>query len=153
MDTGRHTSSNYRHKHRYCLGCYTGQVDASGDSGSTHHQHTRWTTARSQTDRAETRQVRKQSFSAGGNHTKMNSISIGRLVVVVLIAFVASFATVFGDGVRTAEAKDIAELGAVMALYGSKAVAAGVSAAMSAALGFLTMPFKGTGINALKVGK
>jgi len=25
--------------------------------------------------------------------------------------------------------------------------------AMSAALGFLTMPFKGTGINALKVGK
>lgn len=83
----------------------------------------------------------------------MNSISISRLVVVVLIAFVASFSTVFGDGVRTAEAHDISELGAVMALYGSKAVAAGVSAAMSAALGFLTMPFKGTGINALKVGK
>jgi len=83
----------------------------------------------------------------------MNGISISRLVVVVLIAFVASFTTVFGDGVRTAEAKDIAELGAVMALYGSKAVAAGVTAAMSAALGFLTMPFKGTGINALKVGK
>lgn len=83
----------------------------------------------------------------------MNSISISRLVVVVLIAFVASFSTVFGDGIRTAEAKDIAELGAVMALYGSKAVAAGVTAAMSAALGFLTMPFKGTGVNALKVGK
>ena len=83
----------------------------------------------------------------------MSGISFGRLAVVVLIAFVASFATVFGDGVRTAEAKDISELGAVMALYGSKAVAAGVSAAMSAALGFLTMPFKGTGINALKVGK
>ena len=83
----------------------------------------------------------------------MNSISISRLVVVVLIAFIASFSTVFGDGVRTAEAKDIAELGAVMALYGSKAVAAGVTAAMSAALGFLTIPFKGTGINALKVGK
>tara|TARA_R110000868_G_scaffold376444_1_gene641295 strand:+ start:713 stop:964 length:252 start_codon:yes stop_codon:yes gene_type:complete len=83
----------------------------------------------------------------------MSSISIPRLLVVVLIAFVASFSTVFGDGVRTAEAKDISELGAVMALYGSKAVAAGVSAAMSAALGFLTMPFKGTGINALKVGK
>ena len=83
----------------------------------------------------------------------MNSISIGRLVVVVLIAFVASFSTVFGDGVRTSEAHDIAELGAVMALYGSKAVAAGVSASVSAALGFLTMPFKGTGVNALKVGK
>ena len=83
----------------------------------------------------------------------MGSISIPRLLVVVLIAFVASFSTVFGDGIRTSEAKDIAELGAVMAVYGSKAVAAGVTAAMSAALGFLTMPFKGTGVNALKVGK
>jgi len=83
----------------------------------------------------------------------MSSISIGRLAVVVLIAFTAAFASVFGDGIRTAEAKDIAELGAVMALYGSKAVAAGISAAMSAALGFLTMPFKGTQANSLKVGK
>ena len=83
----------------------------------------------------------------------MNSISISRLVVVVLIAFVASFSTVFGDGIRTAEADTLAELGAVMAVYGGKAIAAGVTAAMSAALGFLTMPFKGTGVNALKVGK
>ena len=83
----------------------------------------------------------------------MSGISFGRLTVVVLIAFVASFSTVFGDGIRTSEAKDIAELGVVMALYGSKAVAAGLTAAMSAALGFLTMPFKGTGVNALKVGK
>lgn len=83
----------------------------------------------------------------------MNGISISRMVVVVLIAFVASFSTVFGDGIRTSEAKDIAELGAVMALYGSKAVAAGVTAAMSAALAFLTMPFKGVAPNALKVGK
>ena len=73
--------------------------------------------------------------------------------MVVLIAFVASFSTVFGDGIRTAEADTLAELGAVMALYGSKAVAAGFTAAMSAALGFLTMPFKGVGVNALKVGK
>lgn len=83
----------------------------------------------------------------------MNSISIGRLVVVVLIAFVASFSTVFGDGIRTAEADTLAELGAVMALYGSKAVAAGVTAAVSSVLSFLTMPFKGTDFNALKVGK
>lgn len=83
----------------------------------------------------------------------MGSISIPRLLVVVLIAFVASFSTVFGDAIRTSEAKDIAELGAVMAVYGGKAVAAGVTAAMSAALAFLTMPFKGTGVNALKVGK
>jgi hypothetical protein len=83
----------------------------------------------------------------------MNSISISRLVVVVLIAFVASFSTVFGDAIRTSEAKDIAELGAVMAVYGGKAVAAGVTAAMSAALGFLTMPFKGVQANSLKVGK
>ena len=83
----------------------------------------------------------------------MNGISFGRLAVVVLIAFVASFSTVFGDAIRTSEAKDIAELGAVMAVYGGKAVAAGLTAAMSAALAFLTMPFKGTGVNALKVGK
>ena len=83
----------------------------------------------------------------------MNSISISRLVVVVLIAFVASFSTVFGDGLRTAEAHTLVELGAVMAVYGGKAIAAGLTAAMSAALGFLTMPFKGTAANALKVGK
>ena len=83
----------------------------------------------------------------------MGSISISRLLVVVLIAFVAAFTSVFGDGIRTSEAKDVAELGAVMALYGSKAVAAGISAAMSAAMGFLTMPFKGTQANSLKVGK
>lgn len=83
----------------------------------------------------------------------MNSISIGRLVVVVLIAFVASFSTVFGDGIRTAEADTMVELGAVMAVYGGKAIAAGVTAAMSAALAFLTMPFKGVQANSLKVGK
>ena len=83
----------------------------------------------------------------------MGSISIGRLLVVVLIAFVASFSTVFGDGLRTAEAHTLVELGAVMAVYGGKAVAAGLTAAMSAALGFLTMPFKGTAANSLKVGK
>ena len=83
----------------------------------------------------------------------MNSISISRLVVVVLIAFVASFSTVFGDGLRTAEAHTLVELGAVMAVYGGKAVAAGLTAAMSAALAFLTMPFKGVAPNALKVGK
>jgi hypothetical protein len=74
-------------------------------------------------------------------------------MVVVVVAFVAAFTSVFGDGVRTAEAKDVAELGAVMALYGSKAVAAGVSAAVSSVLAFLTMPFKGVEANSLKVGK
>jgi hypothetical protein len=83
----------------------------------------------------------------------MASISIKRLMVVVIVAFVAAFTSVFGDGVRTAQAQDIAELGAVLALYGSKAVAAGVSAAVSSVLAFLTMPFKGTDMTALKVGK
>jgi hypothetical protein len=83
----------------------------------------------------------------------MGSISMKRLVVVVIVAFTAAFTSVFGDGIRTSEAKDIAELGAVMALYGSKAVAAGVSAAVSSVLAFLTMPFKGTQVNSLKVGK
>jgi hypothetical protein len=83
----------------------------------------------------------------------MNQISISRLLVIALIAFVAAFTAVFGDGVRTSEAHDLAELGAVLALYGSKAVAAGVSAAVSSVLAFLTMPFKGTQANAMKVGK
>ena len=83
----------------------------------------------------------------------MGSISIKRLVVVVIVAFVAAFTSVFGDGIRTAQAQDIAELGAVLALYGSKAVAAGVSAAVSSVLAFLTMPFKGVEANSLKVGK
>ena len=83
----------------------------------------------------------------------MNKISISRLLIIVLIAFVATFSTVFGDGIRSAEAHTLVELGAVMAVYGGKAVAAGVTAAMSAALGFLTMPFKGTAANSLKVGK
>ena len=83
----------------------------------------------------------------------MGSISIGRLVVIVLIAFVASFSTVFGDGIRSAEAHTLVELGAVMAVYGGKAVAAGLTAAVSAALAFLTMPFKGVQANSLKVGK
>jgi hypothetical protein len=83
----------------------------------------------------------------------MNQISISRLLVIALIAFVAAFTSVFGDGIRTSEAHDISELGAVLALYGSKAVAAGVSAAVSSVLAFLTMPFKGTNANSLKVGK
>jgi hypothetical protein len=83
----------------------------------------------------------------------MASISIKRLVVVVVVAFLAAFTSVFGDGIRTAQAQDVAELGAVMALYGSKAVAAGVSAAVSSVLAFLTMPFKGVEANSLKVGK
>jgi len=83
----------------------------------------------------------------------MNKISISRLLVIVVIAFVAAFTSVFGDGIRTSEAHDISELGAVLALYGSKAVAAGVSAAVSSVLAFLTMPFSGVQANALKVGK
>jgi hypothetical protein len=83
----------------------------------------------------------------------MNQISISRLLVIALIAFVAAFTAVFGDGIRTSEAHDLSELGAVLALYGSKAVAAGVSAAVISVLAFLTMPFKGTQMNSLKVGK
>lgn len=83
----------------------------------------------------------------------MNKISISRLLVIALIAFVAAFTSVFGDGIRTSEAHDLSELGAVLALYGSKAVAAGVSAALSSVLAFLTMPFKGVEASALRVGK
>ena len=83
----------------------------------------------------------------------MSNINIGRMLGVVVIAFIASFATVFGDGIRTSETKDITELGAVLALYGGKALAAGMSASVSAVLAYLTMPFKDTMANSLKVGK
>ena len=83
----------------------------------------------------------------------MSNINIGRMVGVVVIAFIASFATVFGDGIRTSDVKDVAELGAVLALYGGKALAAGMSASVSAVLAYLTMPFKDTMANSLKVGK
>lgn len=83
----------------------------------------------------------------------MSNINIGRMLGVVVIAFIASFATVFGDGIRTSETKDIAELGAVLALYGGKALAAGMSASVSAVLAYLTMPFKDVQANSLKVGK
>ena len=41
----------------------------------------------------------------------------------------------------------------MVARDGSWVVAAGVAAAVSSMLAFLTMPFKGTDMNALKVGK
>ena len=83
----------------------------------------------------------------------MSNINIGRMLGVVVIAFIASFTTVFGDGIRTSDVKDVADLGAVLALYGGKALAAGMSASVSAVLAYLTMPFKGTDANSLKVGK
>ena len=83
----------------------------------------------------------------------MSNINIGRMVGIIAVAFIASFATVFGDGIRTSDVKDVTELGAVLALYGGKALAAGMSASVSAVLAYLTMPFKDTGANSLKVGK
>ena len=83
----------------------------------------------------------------------MSNINIGRMLGIIAVAFIASFATVFGDGIRTSDVKDVAELGAVLALYGGKALAAGMSASVSAVLAYLTMPFKDTMANSLKVGK
>ena len=83
----------------------------------------------------------------------MSNINVGRMLGIIAVAFIASFATVFGDGIRTSDVKDVTELGAVLALYGGKALAAGMSASVSAVLAYLTMPFKDTGANSLKVGK
>ena len=83
----------------------------------------------------------------------MSNINIGRMLGIIAVAFIASFATVFGDGIRTSDVKDVTELGAVLALYGGKALAAGMSASVSAVLAYLTMPFKDTMANSLKVGK
>lgn len=83
----------------------------------------------------------------------MGNISISRLLTIVSIAFIGTVFTVFGDSVRTSETKDVSELGPLLAIYGSKALAAGFSAAASSLLAFFTMPFSGTQANALKVGK
>lgn len=72
----------------------------------------------------------------------MTKVSLGKMIVVVTVAFLASFASVFGDGIRTSEAKDIVELSALFTLYGSKALAAGISAAMSALVAYFMIPFK-----------
>jgi hypothetical protein len=72
----------------------------------------------------------------------MGKISVGKLIAVVIVAFLASFASVFADGVRTSEAKDVVELTQMFTLYGSKALAAGISASMSALVAYLMIPFK-----------
>ena len=72
----------------------------------------------------------------------MTKISVGKLITVVIVAFLASFASVFGDGIRTSEAKDVVELSATFTLYGSKALAAGISASVSALVAYLMIPFK-----------
>lgn len=77
----------------------------------------------------------------------MTKVSVGKMIVVVTVAFLASFASVFGDGIRTSEAKDVVELSAMFTLYGSKALAAGISASVSALVAYLMIPFKASETN------
>ena len=51
----RHTGVYNDHEYRRRLGGTTGQVDAPRDSGGSHHQHARWSTAGSAPHRATTR--------------------------------------------------------------------------------------------------
>ena len=80
----------------------------------------------------------------------MNAISYTRAITVVIIAALATSLTVLADGIRTAEIKDLAEFGPLLAVYGSKALAAGFSAGITAFVAYLTVPFKDVKPNALK---
>lgn len=80
----------------------------------------------------------------------MKPVSYTRAVAVVLIAALATSLTVLADGIRTAEIKDISELGSLLVVYGSKAVAAGISAGITSFVAYLTVPFKDSDPNALK---
>jgi len=80
----------------------------------------------------------------------MNAINYSRAVAVVLIAALATSLTVLADGIRTAEIKDLAEFGPLLAVYGSKAIAAGFSAGITSFVAYLTVPFKDSSPNSLK---
>lgn len=80
----------------------------------------------------------------------MKPVSYTRAVAVVFIAALATSLTVLADGIRTADIKDIAEFGPLLAVYGSKAIAAGISAGISSFVAYLTVPFKDSDPNALK---
>jgi PKD repeat protein len=80
----------------------------------------------------------------------MNAINYSRAVAVVLIAALATSLTVLADGIRTAEIKNLAEFGPLLAVYGSKAIAAGFSAGITSFVAYLTVPFKDVNANALK---
>jgi hypothetical protein len=80
----------------------------------------------------------------------MNAISYGRAIVVVIVAALATSLTVLADGIRTSDIKDLAEFGPLLALYGTKALAAGMSAGVTSFVAYLTMPFKDVKPNALK---
>ena len=80
----------------------------------------------------------------------MNSISYPRAVAVVIIASLTTALTVLADGLRTSDIKTISELGPLFTLYGTKALSAGISAAITSLIAFLTVPFKDLDANALK---
>lgn len=79
----------------------------------------------------------------------MNTISYPRAVAVVVIASLTTALTVLADGLRTSDIKDVSELGPLFALYGTKALSAGISAAITSFIAFLTVPFKDVNANAL----
>jgi hypothetical protein len=83
----------------------------------------------------------------------MNAISYTRAVAVVLVSAIATALTVLADGLRTSDIKDLSEFGPLLAMYGTKALSAGVSAAITSLIAFLTIPFKGIAPNALKQGQ
>lgn len=79
----------------------------------------------------------------------MNNVSFARLAAVIVIAFATGFTASMSDGFSSFTGGDFTALGRALEANASKAVAVGLSAALTSAIGFLTIPFKGLPLNAL----
>lgn len=83
----------------------------------------------------------------------MGSVSFSRLAVVLVVAFATGFAATISDGFSSFAGGDFASLGKAIEASAARAVAVGLSASLTAAVGFFTVPFKGLGANALEYTK
>jgi hypothetical protein len=80
----------------------------------------------------------------------MKTISYSRAVALVLIAGLTTALTVFADGLRTSDISSLQEFGPLVAVYGTKALSAGISAGITSLIAYLTVPFKELNANSLK---
>lgn len=83
----------------------------------------------------------------------MGSVSYSRLAVVLVVAFATGFTATVSDGFAAFAGGDFASLGKAIESSVARAVAVGLSASLTAAVGFFTVPFKGLGANALEYTK
>lgn len=80
----------------------------------------------------------------------MNNVSFVRLAVLVVVAFATGFTASLSDGFGAFTGGDFTALGKAVEANITKALAVGGSSALTAVVGFLTVPFSGLPANALK---